>query len=102
MPEDQLSLAIGKDGQNVRLAAKLTGWKIDVRSPEQAGGPMAVEEPTEPKEEVKEEKPKKKPTLRPRSGLRLRDSGVRPEDSAPSDSRRLMVSKTEPPKTKKE
>ena len=34
-PEDQLSLAIGKEGQNVRLAAKLTGWKIDVRSPEQ-------------------------------------------------------------------
>ena len=36
VPEDQLSLAIGKDGQNVRLAAKLTGWKIDVRSPEKA------------------------------------------------------------------
>jgi len=36
VPEDQLSLAIGKEGQNVRLAAKLTGWKIDVRSPEQA------------------------------------------------------------------
>jgi len=35
-PEDQLSLAIGKDGQNVRLAAKLTGWKIDVRPPEKA------------------------------------------------------------------
>ena len=30
--EDQLSLAIGKGGQNVRLAARLTGWKIDVRS----------------------------------------------------------------------
>lgn len=30
VPEDQLSLAIGKNGQNVRLAAKLTGWKIDV------------------------------------------------------------------------
>ncbi len=30
-PDDQLSLAIGKDGQNVRLAAKLTGWKIDVK-----------------------------------------------------------------------
>ncbi len=30
VPEDQLSLAIGKEGQNVRLAAKLTGWKIDV------------------------------------------------------------------------
>lgn len=32
VPDDKLSLAIGKDGQNVRLAAKLTGWKIDVRS----------------------------------------------------------------------
>ena len=32
VPEYQLSLAIGKGGQNVRLAAKLTGWKIDVRS----------------------------------------------------------------------
>src|SRR3989344_5030363 len=31
-PFDQLSLAIGKGGQNVRLAARLTGWKIDVRS----------------------------------------------------------------------
>jgi len=30
VPEDQLSLAIGKKGQNVRLAAKLTGWKIDI------------------------------------------------------------------------
>lgn len=34
VPESQLSLAIGKNGQNVRLAAKLTGWKIDIRSPE--------------------------------------------------------------------
>ncbi len=34
VPEDQLSLAIGKEGQNVRLAAKLTGWKIDIRMPE--------------------------------------------------------------------
>ena len=33
--DDQLSLAIGKNGQNVRLAAKLTGWKIDVRSPKE-------------------------------------------------------------------
>jgi transcription termination/antitermination protein NusA len=29
--EDQLSLAIGKEGQNVRLAARLTGWKIDIK-----------------------------------------------------------------------
>ncbi len=32
VPEDQLSLAIGRSGQNVRLAAKLTGWKIDIVS----------------------------------------------------------------------
>lgn len=32
VPNDQLSLAIGNKGQNVRLAAKLTGWKIDIRS----------------------------------------------------------------------
>ncbi|MAG44941.1 transcription termination/antitermination protein NusA [bacterium] len=44
--EDQLSLAIGKQGQNVRLAAKLTGWKIDVKAKE--------------KEEKEEKKIKKK------------------------------------------
>ena len=32
VPEDQLSLAIGKEGQNARLAARLTGWRIDIKS----------------------------------------------------------------------
>ncbi len=32
VPDFQLSLAIGKEGQNARLAAKLTGWRIDIRS----------------------------------------------------------------------
>src|SRR3989442_792514 len=32
VPDDQLSLAIGREGQNARLAAKLTGWRIDIRS----------------------------------------------------------------------
>ena len=32
MPHDQLSLAIGREGQNVRLAARLTGWKIDIKN----------------------------------------------------------------------
>ena len=36
VPDDKLSLAIGKSGQNVRLAAKLTGWKIDVKSESRA------------------------------------------------------------------
>lgn len=41
--DDQFSLAIGKRGQNVRLAAKLTGWKIDVRSPKENMGYEEVE-----------------------------------------------------------
>ena len=53
VPEDQLSLAIGKDGQNVRLAAKLTGWKIDVRSAE-----AAEEEEKKEEEKKKKKKPK--------------------------------------------
>ncbi len=36
VPDYQLSLAIGKDGQNARLAAKLTGWRVDIRSESQA------------------------------------------------------------------
>jgi N utilization substance protein A len=55
VPEDQLSLAIGKNGQNVRLAAKLTGWKIDVKSP--SGEVVSSEELLKDEEpEVLEEK----------------------------------------------
>ena len=36
VPDDQLSLAIGREGQNARLAAKITGYKIDIK-PESAG-----------------------------------------------------------------
>jgi len=49
LPEAQFSLAIGKEGQNVRLAAKLTGWKIDIASDE--GEKKAAEAK---KEELKE------------------------------------------------
>ena len=62
VPESQLSLAIGKGGQNVRLAAKLTGWKIDVRSqtrPEetQEGGTagMTDSEQIAPQDDEKED-----------------------------------------------
>jgi N utilization substance protein A len=56
VPEDQLSLAIGRGGQNVRLAAKLTGWKIDVRSQSrpdevQEGGVAGTSEQSEQKED---------------------------------------------------
>ena len=46
VPDSQLSLAIGNKGQNARLAAKLTGWKIDIK-PE--SGFYGEEEPAEPK-----------------------------------------------------
>ncbi|MBI5456696.1 transcription termination/antitermination protein NusA [Candidatus Kaiserbacteria bacterium] len=52
--EDQQSLAIGRGGQNVRLAARLTGWKIDIRS--------ASGETLEKKEAAPESLPEEKPT----------------------------------------
>lgn len=65
VPEDQLSLAIGKGGQNVRLAAKLTGWKIDVRS-KSATAPVEATSPDGETKEVagkatSEEKTEEKP-----------------------------------------
>jgi transcription termination/antitermination protein NusA len=48
--EDQLSLAIGKGGQNVRLAARLTGWRIDIRS--EGGEMQAVDEGEAASDEV--------------------------------------------------
>lgn len=44
VPDDKLSLAIGKDGQNARLAARLTGWKIDVKSESKAMEELGAEE----------------------------------------------------------
>ncbi len=58
VPDDQLSLAIGKSGQNVRLAAKMTGWKLDVRSdrtPEKTVGEGVVKTTTQQTEEIRPE-----------------------------------------------
>ncbi len=43
VPDDQLSLAIGKEGQNARLAARLTGWHIDIKSASFMGNPPVAE-----------------------------------------------------------
>jgi N utilization substance protein A len=56
VPDKQLSLAIGKEGQNARLAAKLTGWRIDIRSESEAaaeasGGEEGGEPPPPPSPE---------------------------------------------------
>ena len=51
VPDDQLSLAIGKSGQNARLAVKLTGWKIDIKSESQFREMIASMQEEQPKEE---------------------------------------------------
>ncbi|HTK03212.1 MAG TPA: hypothetical protein VL401_00390, partial [Alphaproteobacteria bacterium] len=84
-PEDQLSMAIGKDGQNVRLTAKLTGYRIEVEGngeytpepeleavisadPETSSGPKEVKKPkvkkAEPVEIVEEEVKAEFPTVK--------------------------------------
>ncbi|MDO8486419.1 MAG: transcription termination factor NusA [Candidatus Staskawiczbacteria bacterium] len=58
--EDQLSLAIGKDGRNVRLAANLTGWKIDIKKAD-APGMKETASDEDSKETEKDEKSEEKP-----------------------------------------
>lgn len=57
VPEDQLSLAIGRQGQNVRLAAKLTGWNVDIEGGEEAAieGAQSVLRPVEDKRDLEDE-----------------------------------------------
>jgi N utilization substance protein A len=93
VPEDQLSLAIGKRGQNVRLAAKLTGWKIDIVGAKAAGEETEktvevekeiseenIEEPKETKkeeikiEETEEKKVEKTPEEKPKKPARERET----------------------------
>jgi len=67
--EDQLSLAIGKEGQNVRLAAKLTGWKINIMKETSEGKTEKIELDNDNKKEdtdkkTDEDKPKKTKTVK--------------------------------------
>lgn len=55
VPDDQLSLAIGREGQNVRLAHKLTGWKIDIKSITQMERAEAAQNYEEPEEVIEED-----------------------------------------------
>lgn len=55
VPDDQLSLAIGKAGQNARLAAKLTGWKIDIKSESQFREMLQKQQEQEENEEIDQE-----------------------------------------------
>ncbi len=55
VPDDQLSLAIGREGQNVRLAHKLTGWKIDIKSVSQMEKAEAAHVYEEPEEVIEDD-----------------------------------------------
>lgn len=61
VPEDQLSLAIGRDGQNARLSSKLTGWRVEV----EGGEALVAEETKEKKKEEKDEESPAKPEATP-------------------------------------
>jgi N utilization substance protein A len=63
VPDKQLSLAIGKDGQNARLAAKLTGWRIDIK----AAVPAEAKKPVEEKKPVVVKKAPEKPVEAPKA-----------------------------------
>ncbi len=55
VPDKHLSLAIGKEGQNVRLAAKLTGWRIDIKSASELEAEKALQKPEHAEAEAAEE-----------------------------------------------
>src|SRR2546427_286332 len=57
VPEDQLALAIGKEGLNARLAARLTGWKVDIQSDAEFAQAEAEAQPEEEPEPVAEPEP---------------------------------------------
>ncbi len=75
VPDDQLSLAIGREGQNVRLAHRLTGWKIDIKSESQA----AQMEKQAQKEAVVEEKAELAEVEEPVEETVSKDSDIKAE-----------------------
>ncbi len=90
IPDDQLSLAIGRDGQNVRLAAKLTGWKIDVRSVEQVEQELkdkktGKKEPAAEKEKEAAKKPEEKPAEEKTSLEKKAEPKEKPEPEKESE-----------------
>ena len=94
VPEDQLSLAIGKDGRNVRLAANLTGWKIDVKGTGKMQEPAEGEEkkeekvesePASAKDTVSAEKPKKKTRKKKETSAEEKPTEEKPAEEAPKE-----------------
>lgn len=113
VPDDQLSLAIGKNGQNVRLASKLTGWSIDIVSPETAARKEAEAkaneeaqaestETAEPIAENADEKSEKLEDTKKTTKKKKADTTeVTESNEAPAESADESAGTEEPKKTKK-
>jgi N utilization substance protein A len=92
VPEDQLSLAIGRNGQNIRLAAKLTNFKLDVRSvahPDkvQEGGIAEVSQSEDMQKELKEETSQNKKTKKEKNNdKKLQEETNKEEDEVNNES----------------
>jgi N utilization substance protein A len=88
VPDNQLSLAIGKAGQNVRLAARLTGWRIDIRSEAQLAREaltLPAEEAAEaPAEETPAEQPEQAAAVTEETAEKTDAAGEAPEEAEPS------------------
>jgi N utilization substance protein A len=84
--EDQLSLAIGKEGQNVRLAAKLTGWKINILKETPSGDKEKVEiVPEEKVEKVAEEAAVEKDAKKEKKEKKKKATKEKKKKTAPVD-----------------
>lgn len=95
-PEDQLSMAIGKDGQNVRLTAKLTGYRIEVEGNGEGGEEVVEEEVKEeamPEPETAEEKVEKKEDTA---------SDVQSDQAGETDNAQPEASEAEPEKVQED
>lgn len=121
--EDQLSLAIGKGGQNVRLAAKLTGWKIDIVAERESGEEEEVvkdgevvaeaeevdenapeEQVTDDKEALKEEEvseEKEDPSASSGSGEKKEEEDTKPKKKVKKAAKKKEDAKDEEPKKEK-
>lgn len=78
VPQDSLSLAIGREGQNVRLASKLTGYRIEIEGKEEPG--MKTEEKKAEQEEKSERKPEEVPVEEKTEGETAAESTEKPEE----------------------
>lgn len=90
-PEDQLSLAIGKDGQNARLAAKLTGWRVEIEGEEPKKEKKVKKESKKEDDEVKEEE-KEKPKAKEK---KTKKSAKKKEKEEPKENKEKVKEEAE-------